>query len=47
MRSDSLVIAGALVYDGEGGLPTVADVYVADGLIERVAPASDAHSGPR
>jgi N-acyl-D-amino-acid deacylase len=45
MRSDALVFAGALVCDGEGSPPVVADVYVADGLIQRVAPASDAHSG--
>lgn len=45
MRSDALVIAGALVCDGDGETPAVADVYLADGAIERVAPASDAHPG--
>ncbi|MBV9407544.1 MAG: D-aminoacylase [Candidatus Eremiobacteraeota bacterium] len=45
MPSEKLVIASALVYDGEGGPPEHADVHVADGVIERVAPASDRHPG--
>jgi len=45
MSSLRCVIAGALVYDGEGGPPAMRDVYVVDGLIERVAPAADLHAG--
>lgn len=45
MHSDGMVIAGALIYDGDGGEPEIGDVYVAEGRIERVAPASDVHSG--
>ncbi len=43
MPAQRSVFAGALVYDGEGSAPAVADVYVAGGLIQRVAPAGDAH----
>ncbi|HZO93212.1 MAG TPA: D-aminoacylase [Candidatus Baltobacteraceae bacterium] len=45
MRADRYVIAGALVYDGEGSAPAAADVYVAGGLIERVVPSADSHPG--
>jgi N-acyl-D-aspartate/D-glutamate deacylase len=41
--SQKCVIAGAQVLDGTGAAATPADVYIAEGTIQEVRPASDNH----
>ena len=40
---ERFVIAGAQVLDGTGAAATPADVYIAEGTIQEVRPASDNH----